>query len=936
MPEQDSSGDVSRNAVPLTSAPLAPGVPAADERLFAQLFDISPFPAVVSRVTDHTVIAINQRTSEVFGIPQREAAGLRVTDFYVNPAERANMAEQVRQHGRVDGLRLHIRRPNGVPFWALFSARLVTYAGELAILTVFTDISDQVEAETALKASEQRLAAQSNALTALTSRYADPNEPFDERLHGILAVCAETLQVERLSMWRFGDGRLTIRCMGLYHRASGTFDTGALLYRRDAPAYFDAIDRERVIAANDARTDPRTCEFTAGYLTPYGIGSMLDIPLRQENTAVGVLCAEHVGGARLWTVDEQNFAISAANLVAVALADQERRDALTRLAESEARATLIIDTAHDAFVGIDSSGQVVAWNTQAEQTFGWQRDEVMGRRLSETIIPERFREAHERGFRHFHQTGEAPVINRRLELAAIDRTGREFPIEITITLPMRVAGGFLFGAFLRDISDRRERDDQLRRAKDSAEAATRAKSEFLANMSHELRTPLNGVLGYSQLLQRDRSLNAVQREALDAIAKCGAHLLDLINDVLDLSRIEAGRIEIEPIPTDLAQLAIDLRYVLADTARRKGLLLTMTIGPDVPRRVVLDGRHLRQVLINLLGNAIKFTPEGEVRLQISRRVDDRLLFEVSDTGIGIETDQQTDVFAAFTQTPSGAAAGGSGLGLTISQRLVRSMGDDLCVESAPGQGSRFFFALPLVADTTGTREVGAGVELSAPPLDARLDADQEITALVVDDSTVSRRILASLLESAGVRVITAAGGLEAIASAREHRPDVVFMDLRMGDIDGFEATRRLQQDPATAGIRVVAVTASAFGNTRQAAQDVGCVDYLPKPVRAEALFAVLRDHLGARFVTVDEGATTGDLDLQGGPRPDGLAKRLAEAVTIGSVTDLEALAQELMNGGTDQAALGRRISRLAGSFDFDGLRALSDALAPEDRGSAAD
>ena len=223
---------------------------------------------------------------------------------------------------------------------------------------------------------------------------------------------------------------------------------------------------------------------------------------------------------------------------------------------------------------------------------------------------------------HFHATGEAPVVNKRLELMALHRSGREFPVEITITWPMRIEHGYFFGAFLRDISDRRERDAQLQTAKDSAEAATRAKSEFLANMSHELRTPLNGVLGYAQLLQRDRNLTAAQREALEAISKGGAHLLDLINDVLDLSKIEAGHVDIEGTATDLAQMVIDLKYLVAEAARRKGLLLGMTIAPDTPRRVVLDGRHLRQVLLNLLSNAIKFTAHGEVQLLIAKAGDD--------------------------------------------------------------------------------------------------------------------------------------------------------------------------------------------------------------------------------------------------------------------------------------------------------------------------
>ena len=186
---------------------------------------------------------------------------------------------------------------------------------------------------------------------------------------------------------------------------------------------------------------------------------MLDVPLRQDNTTVGVLCAEHVGGARDWTVDEQNFAISVANLIVVAIVEEERRNALARLAESEARARLIVDTAHDAFIGIDPTGRIVAWNAQAERTFGWTRDEVLGRNLAETIIPPAFREAHTSGMRRFHETGEAPVVNQRLELTALHRSGREFPVELTITSPMRVGERLL----LRRVSQGHFRSARARR-----------------------------------------------------------------------------------------------------------------------------------------------------------------------------------------------------------------------------------------------------------------------------------------------------------------------------------------------------------------------------------------------------------------------------------------------------------------------------------------
>jgi PAS domain S-box-containing protein len=893
------------------------------ESLFEQLFDISPFPAVVSRLRDHGVLAINRRTSELFGIRHADAVGRVTSDYYVNLADRGKLAEPLEREGKADNVLLELRRPGGGTFWARASARLVSWHDEPAVLTVFEDISDELTAERALRESEQRLAAQSSALTELTARHADTHAQFEERLCGILEVASATLNAERVSMWTFDEARTAIVCVRLFRHACGRHEAGAELRREHFPAYFAAIESERVIAAHDASIDPRTMEFRDAYLQTHDIGAMLDVPLRQGGVVGGVLCVEHVGAPRTWTIDEQNFAVSTANLIAVAVADERRREALARVAESDARAHLILDTAHDAFVGMDASGTIVAWNAQAQQTFGWTRDEALGRNLAATIIPIAFREAHENGMRRFLATGDAPVVNKRLELRGLHRDGHEFPIEITITSPMPQGNGFFFGAFLRNIADRRERDDQLRQAKETAEAATRAKSEFLANMSHELRTPLNGVIGYAQLLQRDRALNPTQRDTVDAIAKCGAHLLELINDLLDLSKIEAGFLEIEPVPTDIAQLLTDLRQVIADSARRKGLLLTMTAAPEVPRRVLLDGRHVRQVLLNLLGNGVKFTSRGEVRLAIVRAGSD-LLFEVTDTGIGIEAHALGEIFDAFAQTSAGAAAGGTGLGLTISQHLLRGMGTELRVESAPGAGSRFFFRLPLAAAdaAAGTGEPA----VLEPALDARLAPGQQVTALVVDDSTVSRRILGSLLESAGLQVLTATGGLEGIEVATSHRPDVIFMDVKMADLDGFSATRRLAADERTAGIPVIAVTASAFGDTRQAARDAGCVAHLAKPVRAQAVFAALQTHLGLTFISDDEPHADVRGAVGAALHDPKLAARLREAVAIGAVTDMEAIAAVLTRGTAAEAAVGQHFSRLAASFDFDGVRELSSRL----------
>jgi CheY-like chemotaxis protein len=313
-------------------------------------------------------------------------------------------------------------------------------------------------------------------------------------------------------------------------------------------------------------------------------------------------------------------------------------------------------------------------------------------------------------------------------------------------------------------------------------------------------------------------------------------------------------------------------------------------------------------------------------LGIARAEDGRLAFEVSDTGIGIEPEALSEIFEAFTQTKDGAAAGGTGLGLTISLHLLRRMGTELHVESVPGAGSRFFFSLPLTPagdDAAITAEMAFG----PPALDARLAPGQHITALVVDDSTVSRRILASLLESAGFHVITATGGLEGIELARRHRPDVILMDVKMADVDGFAATRRLSQDEKTARIPVIAVTASALGDTRQQAKDAGCVEYLPKPVRAEALFAALQAHLGAKFVHTHEDTGPPDVRLRDRTRETQIAARLLEAVAIGNVSALETIAAELVGGDAAEAALGQRLAGLVTNFDFEGVRAVATALA---------
>ena len=453
---------------PLSSTPTSSE--GTETGVLGELFDNSPVPLVVTSLVRDRILAVNHRSEEVFGMRGIDVVGGAATAFYSDPAERQTILNAIRETGRLENHPLRLQRPDGSLVSVLFNSRRIVWHGEPAILGAFVDLTVQREAERALATSEHRLAEQSRALTSLTERSVSIAGSVEDRVNEILRTTALTLDVGRLSVWRLNRDTDEIECVSLFQRTGPARDgVGTRVHRRDCPAYFAALEAERVIDAGDARTDPRTSGFADGYLVPNGIGAMLDVPVRQAGGTLGVLCAEHVGSARTWTFDEQNFAISVANLIASAVADSERRQAIARLEESEARANLIVDTAHDAFVGIDRAGRIVEWNAQATATFGWTRAEAIGRSLTETIIPPEFRAGHTEGLRRFHATGEGPILDRRLELRALHRSGREFPIELTVTSPLKAAHGPFFGAFLRDISDRLANDAEIRNARDVAE-----------------------------------------------------------------------------------------------------------------------------------------------------------------------------------------------------------------------------------------------------------------------------------------------------------------------------------------------------------------------------------------------------------------------------------------------------------------------------------
>ncbi|MEQ8387363.1 MAG: ATP-binding protein [Alphaproteobacteria bacterium] len=633
---------------------------------------------------------------------------------------------------------------------------------------------------------------------------------------------------------------------------------------RFAEIYEEAILRGQFARPDPERRDP---------------ASRLSRRLEQHHKPSGPF-EEHLADGRWLLVTEQTLLDGGTVMVQADITDLKRRE--DDLKVSEARKSAMFNSALDAILTLDEDGLIVEFSPSAEVMFGYKASEIIGKSAVGTLMVERDRPRFFRLYDRAMREAGPDWGGARLETAGIRRDGREFPVDFALT-GVATDDHRLFTAFIRDITGQKLAEADLKAAKEQAEHANQAKSDFLAMMSHEIRTPMNGVLGMLNLLT-DTALDQKQERYVLTAKESAEALLTILNDVLDLSKIEARKLSLHKRPFALRPMLQSVIDLLAPMTDVKEIGFGAYVDDDVPNMVYGDNMRLRQVLLNLVGNAVKFTSAGEVRLNVSMisAAQKVVRFEVTDTGPGIGDEVRQRLFGDFIQADTSLSRrhGGTGLGLAISKRLTELMGGHIGVESKVGQGSTFWFEIPLAPDAAGARrnreEMNArgriaslldasdevlapdkaptvhGVSEAHPLMDpARLGVpardkggQAEATAgqggriLLAEDSATNRLVATTILESAGYEIVEAANGREALEMVQTEDIDLVLMDISMPEMDGIEATEKIR---ALGGrfqtLPIIALTAIALDGEQDRLLRHGMNGYLSKPVPRPTLIA---------------------------------------------------------------------------------------------------
>ena len=609
----------------------------------------------------------------------------------------------------------------------------------------------------------------------------------------------------------------------------------------------------------------------------------------------------------------------------------ERKQAERELARLSHQNQLILESAGEGICGLNLDCQITFLNPVAASLFG-----LTSEHLNDYQVVTRNFAANANGIHQNFCEVIALGISHHAEEEFYRQDGTFFPAEYTST-PIR-ENDQVVGAVVvfRDITERKQAEQLLHQAKEQAENANHAKSTFLANMSHELRTPLNGILGYAQILLRDPTLSDKHQQGVKVIYKSGEYLLTLINDILDIAKIEAGRLELRPEDFHLANFIQDIVDIFQVRAQQKGIEFRFEKRSVLPLGIHTDSKRLRQILINFLSNAVKFTDQGSVVFSVGHEDEEHLRFQVQDTGIGIAASDLEEIFAPFKQVSDAMhKSEGMGLGLSITKTLIEQMGGQLHVASELGKGSVFWVTLTL-PEVQSLRHpdhkiipiVGYQVPENAW---LRQQGRQQYRVLVVDDREENRSLLKTLLVPLGFEVVLAEDGIVALEQAEQHVPDLILMDLMMPRLDGFETTRCLKQHATLQTIPIVAVSASAFSCHTDQSLQVGCTDFIAKPFKLEEIFEVLQKHLVLTWEYYVESAPTIQV-IETDENMPWIEPALTQTMELynlamsGDIGGIQTECEQLLSENATLRPFLNKILKLAENYDADGI---CDLLEPQ-------
>jgi PAS domain S-box-containing protein len=866
---------------------------------FEKTFFSSPAMMTIAAAADGKLLEVNPAFERGSGYARAAVLGRNTLELglWRDPAQRDEFLRRIRTDGVIRDFEADFRNHDAAPRTVLLNADLIELGGRPCMLTVGIDVSERHRRERVQNAAFQL----SRAVLAggnLEDLYAEAHRIVGGLMPARNFYVAVLSADEReLSFPYFTDEHATAPSA----RAPANRFTELLLEAR-RPLLVTAAELDALLHAR-------------GRFTPLErpAAQRLGAPLLAGGRLLGVIALQDYERADAYTEEDLQLLNFVAEQTALAI---RRRQAELALTEAELKYRGIFENALEGIYVTQPDGRFVSVNPALARLLGYDSPAALIAATADI------------GRQIYAQPGRRGEF---LALAAQSDEIAGFESEVRrrdgsacwISESVRVIRG-ADGAILRfegvaaDITQRHEAARALREAKEAADAASRAKSYFLASVSHELRTPLNGILGYTQILRRDAALTERQRAGVGVIHESAEHLLALINDVLDLSKIEAGRIDLHPADFELAEFAAAVERVFAPRARENGILFETALAADLPARVHGDEQRLRQVVFNLVSNAVKFTRAGGAVFSIQRSEDGALRFAVSDTGPGISAEDVGKLFEPFSQVGNraGAAASGTGLGLAISRSLVERMGGRLRVESQPGRGSRFWFEVALPAGAAAPAAARATRRLSGYEGPRR-------RVLVVDDNAANRAVLIEMLAPLGFEVAEAIDGAASLERAEVFSPELVLMDLRMpGGIDGLEATRRLRASPRGGAMRIAAVSASAYALDRSECFAAGCDEFLAKPFREEDLFdlvARLLDLTWTHAETPDSNSPFPFAQPVHAP-PAAEAAAIHELASKGDVVGLRARAEALLAQDARYAPFAHNVLDLAARFKMKAVR----------------